>query len=125
MGGVDLNDRLKYSEIQLREAVKLAVVEARLEPIYTEKQMQDAITVAALKSANETVSKFAATLGINIADEKQLELLKLDRMFLRSLRGGRDAVNAKIGMAILLATISAFMAMMYEGAIALLHRLGP
>lgn len=92
-----------------------------LPKLYNEKQMQAAIIIAAKDAANETLSKFAAAIGIDLTNREQLELLRQDRVFLRSLRVGRDAMGAKIGVAVLLAFVAGIMTVLYNGAVALIQ----
>lgn len=88
---------------------------------YTEAQMQAAIVLAAKEAANSMLEKFAGAIGVDLTNKDQLELLRQDRAFVRSLRVGRDAMGAKIGLAILLIFVGGVMTMIYNGVITLIQ----
>lgn len=116
------DDAVRYSERQLQDAVRLAVLEAKAE---LRRDMEAAVLVAAKTTSQEMLTRFAGTVGLNLADEKALEMLREDRAFLRNLRVGRDAISARIGLAILLGFLAAVGTIVWAGVQALIASIRP
>lgn len=87
----------------------------------TEKQLSDIALAAAKEASRATAETFFGVIGVNIADNEQIQNFRDNLAFAQRLRLSTDAAARRFSLTLVSVIAAAFALAVWEGVKAIIH----